>query len=266
MLLTGLLIFSLLVCFLVTILLQTVKIIWAPVIFAGSFIVGLLLWVGFCFAVTRLVDMDTACTVPSAFYRWCADINLEFVMQFLRMDVTVVGENLLPEEKFMLAGNHRSVFDPMLAMLFLSEYNMGFVAKKEVSGYPVVDRLMHKCFCLPLDRSSLKSEARTINTAAQLISSDTASIGIYPEGERNTTDEMLPFMAGAFRMAKKAECPIVVAAIRGTDRVMRNFLTMRRTNITMEFVGVLDKEQVRSVSTAELSNMTRTMLEEALAA
>ncbi len=264
MLLTGLMMLSLLVCFVVIVLLQSVRLIWAPVIFAGSFIVGFLLWLGFCFAVTRLVDMDSACTIPSAFYRWCADINLEFVMQFLRMDVTVVGEQLLPQEKFMLAGNHRSVFDPMLAMLFLSEYNMGFVAKKEVSNYPVVSRIMHKCFCLPLDHSSLKSEARTISTAASLISSDTASIGIYPEGARNTADEMLPFMAGAFRMAKKADCPIVVAAIKGTDKVMRNFLTFRRTAITMEYIGVLDRDEVRSNSTLQLSDMTREMLEQAL--
>lgn len=264
MLLTGLIVFSLLICFGV-LAFQAVRIIWMPVIFAGSFIVGLLFWFGFCFAVTRLIDMDSPCTIPSTFYRWCADVNLEFIMQFLRMDVTVVGEQMLPREKFMLAGNHRSVFDPMLAMLFLSEYNMGFVAKKEVSGYPVASRLMHRCFCLPLDRSSLKSEARTISTAAGLISSDTASIGIYPEGTRNTAHEMLPFMPGAFRMAKKADCPIVVTAVSGTDEVAHNFLRLRSTKITMEYVGVLDKDEVRSSSTTELSEKARCMLEEALA-
>ena len=264
MLMTGLIVISALVC-LVVFMLRAVRLVWLPAVFAGSFVAGLLLWIAFCFVVTRLVDMDTPCTIPSSFYRRCADVTLEFIMQFLRMDVTVSGEQLLPQEKFMLAGNHRSVFDPMLAMLFLSEYNMGFVAKKEVSGYPVASRLMHKCFCLPLDHSSLKSEARTINTAASLISSDTASIGIYPEGARNTADEMLPFMAGAFRMAKKADCPIVVAAIRGTDKVMRNFLTFRRTDITMEYVGVVDRDEVRSNSTLQLSDMTREMLEQALA-
>ena len=265
MLLMALIVFSLLVCLLV-IVNRLVRAVWLPLIFLGAFVAGFLVWYGFCFAVTRFVDMDAPCTEHSPFFRRCADICLEFVVQFLRMDVSVNGEQLLPQEKFMLVGNHRSVFDPMLAMLFLSSYNMGFVAKKEVSGYPVVDRLMHKCFCLPLDRDSLKSEARTISTAAKLISSDTASVGIYPEGRRNTDDELLPFMAGAFRLAKKADCPIVITAVKGTDKVLRNFLTFRRTRISMEYVGVIGREEVRTDSTAELSEKARTMLTEALSA
>lgn len=259
MLLTVILILSLLICVLLAVR-NIVRLVWLPLIFIGSVVGLFLIWIGFCFICTRFIDLDKPCTIHSPFFRWCSNVCLDFVMTFFRIDVEITGAELLPKDKFMLAGNHRSVFDPMIAMLYLSSYNMGFVAKKEVCIYPIFNRLMHKCFCLPLDRSSLKSEARTIKAAANLIKSQTASIGIYPEGQRNTDDEMLPFMTGAFSLAKKADCPIVVTLIKGTDKIIKNFFTLRRSKVRMEYAAVIDRETVRCSSTAQLSEATREML------
>lgn len=260
MLLMVILILSFLACTIIFIK-CAVRIIWMPLIFTGCALALFLLWIAFCFISTRFIDTNTPCLIHNPFYRWCANINLDFLVKFFRMDVEIIGENILPSEKFMLAGNHRSVFDPMLAMLYLSRYNMGFIAKKEVCGYPIFNRLMHKCFCMPLDRTSLKSQARTIKNATRLIETQTASIGIYPEGERNTSDEMLPFMTGAFNLAKKARCPIVVTAISGTDKIIRNFFTLHHNKVRMEYVAVINKETVETHSTLELSDMTREILE-----
>lgn len=260
MLLIIILIISFLIC-LCLIAFNTVKAIWLPVIFIGSSVLLFLLWLLFCFVCTRFVDMNVPTTEPSPFYRWCANVIIDFLVKFFCMKIEIVGSEKLPEEMFMLAGNHRSVFDPMIAMLYLSSYNMGFVAKNEVSGYPIIDRLMHKCFCLSLDRNSLKSEVQTIKNAAELIKNQTASIGIYPEGKRNTDKEMLPFMTGAFKLAKKADCPVVVTYIEGTDNVVRNFFHFRSSKIRMEYVSVIDRETVRVSSTSQLSKMTRELLE-----
>lgn len=255
MLLTVILILSILICVLLAVR-NIVRLVWLPLIFIGSVAGLFLLWIVFCFICTRTIDLNKPCTIHSPFFRWCSNVCLGFVMSFFRIDVEIIGEELLPKHKFMLAGNHRSVFDPMIAMFFLSRYNMGFIAKKEVCVYPIFNRLMHKCFCLPLDRSSLKSEARTIKAAADLIKSQTASIGIYPEGQRNTSDEMLPFMTGAFSLAKKADCPIVITMIKGTDKIIKNFFAFRRSKVCMEYVAVIDRETVRCSSTAQLSDIT----------
>ena len=264
MLLIVILILSFLIC-LCLFAFNVVKAIWLPLIFIFSSIGLFLLWMLFCFICTRFIDMNVPTTEPSPFFRWHANVLLDFLVKFFRMKIEIVGSEKLPKEMFMLVGNHRSVFDPMSAMLYLKDYNMGFVAKKEVCGYPVVDRLMHKCFCLSLDRNDLKSEVRTIKKASELIKNQTASIGIYPEGKRNTENAMLPFMTGSFRLAKKAECPIVVTYIEGTDKIIKNFFRFRNSKIHMEYVTVIDKETVRMSNTLQLSEMTRNFLEKASA-
>lgn len=261
MLLTIILIISFLIC-LCLIIFNAVKVVWLPFIFIGNAVLLFLLWLLFCFVCTRFIDMNVPTTKPSPFFRWCANVLIDFLVKFFRMNIEIVGSEKLPKEMFMLVGNHRSVFDPMIAMLDLSSYNMGFVAKREVSGYPIVDRLMHKCFCLPLDRNSLKSEVKTIKNAAELIKNQTASIGIYPEGRRNTNDKLLPFMNGAFKLAKKAECPVVVTYIEGTDKVIGNFFRFRSSKVRMEYVSVIDTDIVCNSSTSQLSEMVRELLRE----
>ena len=43
------------------------------------------------------------------------------------------------------------------------------------------------------------------------------SVFIMPEGTRNHEEEMLPFKEGSFKVAEKAQCPIVPIAFSNTD-------------------------------------------------
>ena len=87
-----------------------------------------------------------------------------------------------------------------------------------------------------------------------------ASIGIYPEGTRSKEEEMLPFMHGAFKIAKKAESPIVVSTIKNTELAAKNF-PWKRTDVYLDFIGVIGADVVKEHNTVELSNMAREMME-----
>lgn len=232
---------------------------YIPLVFAVSFIVLTLCCVIFFFICTRFIDTKKKCVKHSPFFRACSNCIIRIVMQALRIKLHVTGMELLPEEKFMLAGNHRGAMDPLLTMGVLRKYNMGFVAKKELFHIPIIGRLMHKCFCLSLDRENIREEIKTINQAAELIQTQTSSIGIYPEGTRNPTDELLPFMNGAFKIAKKAECPIVVAVIRNPELVMRR-APFRRTDVYLDFIGVLDKNFVSQHTTVQIGETVFNMM------
>lgn len=232
---------------------------YIPLVFAVSFIVMILCCIFFFFICTRFIDTKKKCVKHSPFFRACSNCIIRIVMQALRIKLHVTGTEILPKEKFMLAGNHRGAMDPLLTMGVLRKYHMGFVAKKEICRIPIIGRLMHKCFCLSLDREDIRKEVKTINQAAELIKTQTASIGIYPEGTRNPTDELLPFMNGAFKIAKKAECPIVVAVIRNPELIMKNAL-FRKTDVYLDFVAVLDRDFVLKHNTSQIGNTVFNMM------
>lgn len=238
--------------------------VWAiPIAFVVIGLAVILLWVASCFIVSRFIDMDKEFDKHNKIFGYYATCIIEIVIWFLRIKVHITGEDILPKEKFLLVCNHRGAMDPLITMGVLRRYNMGFVAKRELFKIPVISRLMHTCFCLSLNREDVKDSAKTILRAGQIIKEDKASMGIYPEGTRNHNEELLPFMHGAFKIAKKAECPIVVATIKNTEYIMSN-MPLKRTHVYLDYIGIIDKEFVSEHNTVQISNVAREMMEKKL--
>lgn len=228
-------------------------------VFIGNLTALLLLWVLVCVICTRFIDMNKRYTKNSRLYRYFTNRIIGFLMQVIRVRLKVVGKEKIPSERFLFVSNHQSLMDPMAAMLVLSEVPVGFVAKKELFKIPVVGRLMYRCFCLSLDRNDIKESAKTITKASENIKYDICSMGIYPEGTRNKENELLPFMNGAFKIAKKAECPILVGVIKNAKNISKNY-PFKKTEIEIEFIEVIDAETVKSNNTTELSNFARKLM------
>ncbi len=224
----------------------------------------ILVWIVCCFIYTRFISFNKDVNKHSKVNRFFANCVIDTVRQFYRVKMHVSGMELVPQEKFLLVCNHRSNMDPILTMGVFSKYNMGFVAKKELYKIPVISRLMHKCFCLCLDRGNVKESAKVIIRAGEIVGSGLASVGIYPEGTRSREEEMLPFMHGAFKIAKKAESPIVVTTIKNTELAAKNF-PWKKTDVYLDIIGVIDADVVKAHNTVELSGMARELMENHLA-
>ena len=235
---------------------------WAiPVTFIASFLGIFLIWVLGGIIVTRFIRLDKEVNKYNPIYGFYTHCIIGLVMQVLRIKMHVTGKEKLPEEKFLLVCNHRGAMDPLVTMGVLKKYNIGFVAKKELFNIPVISRLMHQRFCLSLNRGDVKDSAKTILRAGEIVKNDLASMGIYPEGTRNKNEEMLPFMHGAFKIAKKAGCPIVVATIKNTEHIMKN-APLKRTHVYLDYIGIISKETVSENTTVALSGIAREMMEE----
>ncbi len=235
---------------------------WAiPVAFISLFLGIFLVWMLVGIIVTRFISFDKEVNTYNRLYGFYTHCIIGLVMQVLRIKMHITGKEILPEEKFLFVCNHRGAMDPLVTMGVLKKYRIGFVAKKELFKIPVISRLMHKRFCLSLNRGDVKDSAKTILRAGDIVKKDLASMGIYPEGTRNHEDEMLPFMHGAFKIAKKAECPIVVATIKNTEHIMKN-APFKRTHVYLDYIGVIGKETVAENTTVTLSSIAREMMEE----
>lgn len=199
------------------------------------------------------------------FYRKNAVGVVMFLLWLFRVRIHTTGLQKVPQDtRFLLVGNHRSNFDPMVAWQVFRKHHPAFVAKPSIFKIPLVGPFVRKSCFMPIDRENPRNAIKTINHAAMLLKNQEVSIGIYPEGTRNREDTLLEFHNGVFKIAQKAGAPIVVAALRGTDLIQKN-LPFRKTDVYLDVVDVIPAEELKGLKTAELGDRVRSALEEKLA-
>ena len=91
------------------------------------------------------------------------------------------------------------------------------------------------------------------------IRAHTCSFAIYPEGTRSKSGELLPWHAGSLKIAQKANVPIVVATIEGTERIAHN-VPWRRTHVYLRIREVIPAETVKATKTNNLTEGIRSKM------
>ena len=125
----------------------------------------------------------------------------------------IVGKENIPKEgSIVIAGNHKHLYDQCLTILSTKRC-IHYMAKREYFDNKKVAWFFKGTGCISVDRSKKDSEAKQ---KALDVLSDKGAIGIFPEGTRNKTNELLlPFKFGAVSMAEKTDSYIVPFAITG---------------------------------------------------
>jgi 1-acyl-sn-glycerol-3-phosphate acyltransferase len=131
-------------------------------------------------------------------------------------------ENLPPEGGFVLACNHVSSFDPWpLGLPLWPKRQLRFMAKSELYWFPLT-LVLDGAGAFPVRRGQADVEA--IETAVRLARAG-GVVAMFPEGTRRRKGLMKRFEArprtGAARIALDAGVPLVPAAVKGTDRLLR---------------------------------------------
>lgn len=199
-------------------------------------------------------------TKNSKYYRFLLDASTVIVMKMLRIKVKVTGEEKLPENtRFLIVSNHRSNFDPIVTWYAFKAHKLAFVSKPENFKVPMYGRIIRKCCFLPIDRSDARKAMGTVNSAAELLKSGEVSVGIYPEGTRNTAEELLPFHNGVFKIAKKAKAPIVVMSVTGTDQIRKNWYK-RGSEVKLKILGAIPAEELVEMKTTQIGEITRELI------
>ncbi len=229
-----------------------------PLYFLGTFLGLLLLHALVLAAASLFVNKKDPNPKRFAFYRKLLVTGIGPLLQLGAVQVKLVGEEKLPEGGFLLVGNHRSDFDPITAMYALRGRGVTFVTKKENLDIPVGGRLIAGAGCISLDRADDRQGLVVIRQVVRRIQAGEA-IGIYPEGTRSKTGELLPFRVGCFKAAQWAKCPLVVLRTRGTENIGKNFF-LRRTPVTLTVAAVFPYEQIRDLDTTEIGELVRGVL------
>ena len=180
----------------------------------------------------------------------------DWIITLLRVNVKFNGMEKFPEEPFVIVSNHISNFDPVVVLAKMKGRKIAFISKPSNFKIPVAGPYTHNAGFLAIDRQNAMKAMRTIKRAAELVVSEQMIMGIYPEGTRSKTGELLEFKEGAFLLAKRSGAPIVVISTRGTNKISRRVF-IKKTHVDMKVLDVIDKETVKTLSLGELALRVR---------
>ncbi len=135
---------------------------------------------------------------------------------FFRFSVT--GKENVPQTGgVMLVANHVSYLDPPLLGSSVDRM-VHFVAKAELFKIPLLSWALPRVGAFPVARGA--ADRKSIRHAIDLLKSGEV-VGIFPEGTRSRTGEMLPPQRGAAMIAIRTGVPIVPVGLSGTFRPVR---------------------------------------------
>lgn len=191
----------------------------------------------------------------SGFYRFAFNYCLVFALILMNVHVHVVNKEKLPKGAFLYVSNHVSNFDPITAFRAFTDRKIGFLSKKSIFNIPIFGKIIRKCSCMEIDRENPKNAMKAILTASNNIKNG-ISMGVYPEGTRSKDGKLLPFHNGVFKIAQRAKAPVVIASVKGTQKV-RSRSPFLPTHVYIEILDVIDAQKVQELTTLDIGNIAR---------
>ena len=137
-----------------------------------------------------------------------------------------VNKHYIPKNgPIIICGNHKHLYDQCLPIIATNRM-LHYMAKKEYFDNKKVAWFFKSSGCISVDRQNKEEAHKAMEEAIRLLKENEA-IGIFPEGTRNkTNDLLLPFKMGSVKMAKETNATIVPFAITGEYKFLRNKLTI----------------------------------------
>ena len=221
--------------------------------FCAWFVTLVLAALAFLVIVTSLVDLEKEPERDSKFYRAVMYIYIEALMNLMLIRLHTEGLEKTPKEgRFLLVCNHLFLADPGILLHCFKRSQLAFISKKENMDLPVINKFLHKTLCQMLERDNDRQALKVILKCIQLIREDKVSIGVFPEGYTSKDGKLHPFRSGVFKIAQKAEVPIVVCTIQGTREMFHNVKRLKRTDVHLHLLDVIPAEELKGRSTVEI--------------
>lgn len=176
--------------------------------------------------------------------------------------ITVKGlENIPADSPVLFVGNHRSYFDIVISYALTPKLT-GYVAKKEMLRYPLLNTWMTSLHCLFLDRKDIKEGLKTILLGVDYMKSG-ISICIFPEGTRSTGENMLPFKEGSLKLAEKSNSLIIPMAFNNTSAIFEDHIPhVKRAHVVLEYGTPIDISKLSKEEKKFLGSYTRDRIQE----
>lgn len=222
--------------------------------FVGSFLVLAVLAFVLFYVMCNVIDPKKPQEKDSRFYRNLIHLYLDAVISVARVKIKTRGMEQTPESgRFLLVSNHRDNIDPAFLLTCFRKKQLAFISKREVQGYFLVGKLMHKILCQPINRENDREALKTILKCIQILQEDKASVAVFPEGYIHDDRKLHHFRPGVFKIATKTKVPIVVCTLRGTHEALPLAMKLKSSQVEVRLLKVIYPEKYENLTTVELS-------------
>lgn len=193
------------------------------------------------------------------FIRWLAKV---LVFQATG-GMKVIGAERVPKHgALIVAPNHSSYLDPP-AMGCSLPRPLTFMAKGELFKNKLFGKLIRSLGAFPVHRGTTDMES--IRLALSILDSGRALL-VFPEGTRNSGDDLLPFNRGVEMLARKSGAAVLPTAIIGSAQKWGKGKGFKFAKVTVVFgtpIKTSDFDgQGKEAFTQALEGQIRSMLAE----
>ncbi len=236
-----------------------------PATFLGTWLGLGLLFFGFLMIALAFVDRKKPVEEDSKFYRRLMYITIEAAMKLIGVRLHLRGMEKTPRDgRFLLVCNHIYDLDPLVLHLAFRKSQLAFITKRENCSMFVVGKLMHMTLCQPINRENDREALKTILKCIQILKEDKASVAVFPEGYTSLDRKLHPFRSGVFKIAQKANVPIVVGTVQNTYKTFGNVKRLKPTDVEIHLLEVIPAQQLQGVTTVEIADRVHKLMAEDL--
>jgi 1-acyl-sn-glycerol-3-phosphate acyltransferase len=142
------------------------------------------------------------------------------VLRIAGISVTVRGlENIDASEQYVFMVNHQSNIDIPVLVQSLTQFQLRWIAKKELLWVPLFGWAMWATKHIIVNRSDPTDAVKSLERAKRRIAAG-ISVVVFPEGTRSRNGKLLPFKKGGFLLALKTGKNIVPVTINGSGQLL----------------------------------------------
>jgi len=132
----------------------------------------------------------------------------------------VVGTPVIPAPRTVVVSNHESQADPFLISHL--PWEMKWLAKDALFKIPFVGWCMWLAGDIAVKRGTADSVKDAMAQCERWLKRG-MPVMIFPEGTRSTSEDLLPFKDGAFRLAIQTGSDVLPIAVCGTRKALPKF-------------------------------------------
>ncbi|MEO1417366.1 MAG: lysophospholipid acyltransferase family protein [Bacteroidota bacterium] len=129
------------------------------------------------------------------------------------LGIDIEWQGRIPEEGALILPNHRSYLD---IIHFVSIIPVCFVAKIEVSKWPLISKAARIARTIFVDRKDKNSRQQTRNQVKERLK-EGVSVLVFPEGTTHMSPEVGELHKGIFYVAAGTDVPVIPAAVEYQD-------------------------------------------------
>jgi len=176
------------------------------------------------------------------------------VLKYLRIKLVIEGKENIPQGTYVIYSNHKSNMDPLM-LYYAMHRKVTAIGKKSLFKTSIM-KMVGKCFdAIALDREDDREAAKSIASGIKKVKNGLPII-IFPEGgiKSRETDEMVNLRAGAYKLATKANAPILPCSIIGNSKI-KTKKRFEKVIVKIIFHKAIEPQDYENMNTTEIGNM-----------